>query len=101
MKVLVSNVSCFKNTHHSLSLFYSDICISSVYKISSITSSVTLNLILSIRKFISLLISIAMFGNEFTTGHWLGTAAVFVGTLIYTISPSPLQPAAATAKKME
>ena len=36
-----------------------------------------------LRKFVSLLVSIWYFENEFTAVHWLGTALVFGGTLVF------------------
>ncbi|KAI8802909.1 UAA transporter [Cladochytrium replicatum] len=56
------------------------VCISGVHKLSSVASPVTLNLVLSIRKLVSLLISVHVFRNE---GPWLGAFAVFVGTVVY------------------
>uniref|UniRef100_W5LED8 Solute carrier family 35 member B4 n=1 Tax=Astyanax mexicanus TaxID=7994 RepID=W5LED8_ASTMX len=40
--------------------------------------------ILTLRKFLSLIISILYFQNPFTVWHWVGTAVVFLGTLLYT-----------------
>ncbi|KAJ3049076.1 hypothetical protein HK097_009896, partial [Rhizophlyctis rosea] len=59
------------------------VCISGVHRLSSIATAVTLNLVLSVRKFVSLLLSVFLFHNDFTKGHWIGTTAVFVGTAIY------------------
>jgi len=59
------------------------ICVSGVQKLSSICSSVTLNLILNIRKFISLLISVIFFNNPFSTMSWFGSVIVFVGVVWY------------------
>jgi len=60
------------------------VCISSVFSLSSQVTSLTVTLVLTLRKFVSLLFSIAYFGNPFTTAHWLGTALVFGGTLLFT-----------------
>lgn len=62
-------------------------CIAGVYSISSRVSSVTLNIILSIRKLISLVLSIWLFGNDFNLFHVLGCLLVFSGTLVYTSQP--------------
>lgn len=51
-------------------------------------SSLTVTLVITLRKFLSLLLSIVYFGNEFTIWHWVGTILVFVGTLIFTEVPS-------------
>eukprot|EP00842_Homolaphlyctis_polyrhiza_P004061 jgi/Hompol1/4656/HPOL_001519-RA len=57
------------------------ICISGVHKLSSMSTAVTLNLILTVRKFISLLLSVILFNNPFTTQNWIGAITVFIGTL--------------------
>lgn len=59
-------------------------CISSVYVLTTEVSSLTLTLVLTLRKFLSLIFSIIYFQNPFTVGHWIGTVLVFVGTLIFT-----------------
>jgi UDP-xylose/UDP-N-acetylglucosamine transporter B4 len=41
-------------------------------------------LVVTLRKFISLIFSIFYFKNPFTPYHWIGTALVFSGTLIFT-----------------
>jgi UDP-xylose/UDP-N-acetylglucosamine transporter B4 len=50
---------------------------------SSTTSAVTLNLVLSVRKFTSLVISIVLFGNDFGSLHWFGTGLVIGGMVVY------------------
>jgi UDP-xylose/UDP-N-acetylglucosamine transporter B4 len=62
---------------------YVDFCISGVSKLSSTTTSVTLNLVLTIRKFISVIISVVFFNNPFYLGNWIGFLIVIVGTIIY------------------
>ncbi|XP_017083266.2 UDP-xylose and UDP-N-acetylglucosamine transporter [Drosophila eugracilis] len=59
------------------------LCISSVYTLTTECSSLTVTLILTLRKFISLMFSILYFRNPFTAYHWLGTVLVFVGTLMF------------------
>ncbi|ORX47883.1 hypothetical protein BCR36DRAFT_330063 [Piromyces finnis] len=59
------------------------ICVSGVQKLSSICSSVTLNLILNVRKFISLLISVIFFKNPFSKMSWFGSIFVFAGVIWY------------------
>jgi UDP-xylose/UDP-N-acetylglucosamine transporter B4 len=61
------------------------ICISGVSKLTSMTSSVTVNLVLSIRKFVSLFLSIIIFNNTFTAGNIIGAICVFAGTAIYSL----------------
>ncbi|KAJ3127613.1 hypothetical protein HK098_006052 [Nowakowskiella sp. JEL0407] len=59
------------------------VCVSGVHKLSSLATSVTLNLVLSIRKVVSLILSVIIFSNPFTVGHFLGAVLVFVGTIMY------------------
>ncbi|KAK7078598.1 hypothetical protein SK128_012095 [Halocaridina rubra] len=60
------------------------VCISSVFKLTSECTSLTVTLVLTLRKFLSLIFSIIYFQNPFTISHWLGTFLVFGGTLIFT-----------------
>ncbi|RCH81118.1 hypothetical protein CU098_008476 [Rhizopus stolonifer] len=59
-------------------------CIAGVNRMTSVATSLTLNLVLNLRKFSSLLFSIVYFENDFGFGAKMGTALVFLGTLIYT-----------------
>ncbi|XP_059485020.1 UDP-xylose and UDP-N-acetylglucosamine transporter [Neocloeon triangulifer] len=60
------------------------LCISSVYVLTTECSSLTVTLVVTLRKFLSLLFSIVYFQNEFTVSHWIGTILVFFGTAIFT-----------------
>lgn len=60
------------------------LCISSVFVLTTECSSLTVTLVVTLRKFVSLLFSIVYFNNPFTIYHWIGTTLVFVGTLIFT-----------------
>jgi UDP-xylose/UDP-N-acetylglucosamine transporter B4 len=62
------------------------VCIIGVAKLTSITSSVSVNLVLSVRKFLSLILSILIFKNEFGNMNWVGAVLVFMGTLFYALS---------------
>lgn len=66
------------------------VCISSVYHLTTESSSLTVTLVITLRKFISLLFSIWYFNNSFTIYHWIGTILVFVGTVIFTELPQKL-----------
>lgn len=50
---------------------------------TSVATSLTLNLVLNLRKFTSLIFSIVYFNNDFGFGAKMGSALVFFGTLIY------------------
>lgn len=60
------------------------LCISSVYVLTTECSSLTVTLVVTLRKFVSLLFSIVYFRNPFTIYHWIGTLLVFIGTIIFT-----------------
>ncbi|GFT14542.1 UDP-xylose and UDP-N-acetylglucosamine transporter [Nephila pilipes] len=60
------------------------ICARSVFTIASKYSSLTVTMIITCRKFISLIFSIIYFNNPFTLTHWFGTFLVFAGTLCFT-----------------
>ncbi len=46
-------------------------------------TSLTVTLVLTIRKFISLVFSIYYFNNPFTLYHWSATFMVFAGSLLF------------------
>lgn len=58
-------------------------CISNVYILTTECASLTVTLVITLRKFFSLLFSIIYFQNPFTFAHWVGTIMVFTGTLIF------------------
>lgn len=60
------------------------LCISSVFVLTTECTSLTVTLVLTLRKFLSLIISIIYFKNPFTLLHWIGTIMVFLGTLMFT-----------------
>lgn len=60
------------------------ICIRSVFVLTTECSSLTVTLVVTLRKFVSLIFSIWYFQNPFTPTHWCGTLLVFIGTLIFT-----------------
>lgn len=60
------------------------LCIRSVYVLTSEFSSLTVTLVVTLRKFVSLVLSIIYFKNSFTTFHWIGTIFIFIGTVIFT-----------------
>nr|XP_060632391.1 nucleotide sugar transporter SLC35B4 [Anolis sagrei ordinatus] len=60
------------------------VCIRGVFILTTECTSLTVTLVVTLRKFVSLIFSILYFRNSFTAWHWVGTLLVFVGTLIYT-----------------
>lgn len=63
-----------------LTQFY---CTHSVHKLATKETSVTVTFILTIRKFLSLLLSSLMFKNNLTVYHVIGTVLVAIGTYVY------------------
>ncbi|XP_060830924.1 UDP-xylose and UDP-N-acetylglucosamine transporter [Bombus pascuorum] len=60
------------------------VCISSVFTLTAECTSLTVTLVITLRKFLSLIFSIIYFKNPFTLYHWIGTILVFLGTVIFT-----------------
>ncbi|KAG7268906.1 hypothetical protein CRUP_021801 [Coryphaenoides rupestris] len=60
------------------------VCIRGVFILTTECASLTVTLVVTLRKFLSLIISVLYFQNPFTVWHWLGTAVVFLGMLLYT-----------------
>ncbi|KAF7638177.1 hypothetical protein Mgra_00002404 [Meloidogyne graminicola] len=65
-------------------------CIMFVYKLNASIDSLSVTLVVTLRKFLSLLISIFWFNNLFTITHWLGALLVFGGTLIFADVPNKI-----------
>lgn len=74
-------------------------CISSVYVLTTECTSLTVTLVITLRKFLSLVFSIVYFDNPFTLAHWFGTFLVFGGTLIFTEVPKRILHSSHQAKK--
>lgn len=60
------------------------VCIRGVFILTTECASLTVTLVVTLRKFLSLIFSIIYFQNPFTVWHWVGTGVVFIGTLLYT-----------------
>jgi hypothetical protein len=75
------------------------LCIVGVYRLQSQSDPLTVNVVLTVRKFVSLMLSIVAFGNTFTAFHWVGAVCVFGGAVLYGQQPPaaavPALPAAA------
>ncbi|KAF2078256.1 hypothetical protein CYY_000446 [Polysphondylium violaceum] len=59
------------------------ICIQGVFILTGKTSTLTCTLVISIRKFLSIIISVIYFNNPFPPTLWISTVLVFVGTFLY------------------
>ncbi|KAJ2008589.1 golgi uridine diphosphate-N- acetylglucosamine transporter [Coemansia thaxteri] len=66
------------------------VCVSGVHRMTSMSSSLTLNVVLNLRKLVSLVISVLLFKNPLTPGTLLGCILVFLGTFAYS-QTSPRQ----------
>ncbi|XP_075998576.1 UDP-xylose and UDP-N-acetylglucosamine transporter [Genypterus blacodes] len=60
------------------------VCIRGVFILTTECTSLTVTLLVTLRKFLSLIFSIMYFQNPFTPWHWVGMAVVFLGTMLYT-----------------
>jgi len=77
------------------------ICISGVFILTTECASLTVTLVVTLRKFLSLLFSIWYFSNPFTLGHWAGTLLVFTGTILFSDVPALLKSRLFGAEKKE
>lgn len=86
LKCIHTVSSALPNTNSicSLTLLYRYVCISGVFILTTECPSLVVTLIITLRKFVSLLFSILYFKNPFTSLHWIGTMLVFGGTLLFT-----------------
>ena len=73
-----------------------------MFRLTETCTSLTVTLVLTLRKFVSLVFSIWYFSNPFHREHWVGSLLVFAGTLLFT-DPfklfTPAAPAPEKAKK--
>lgn len=76
-------------------------CIGSVYVLTTECTSLTVTLVVTLRKFLSLIFSILYFKNPFTIYHWIGTSLVFVGTIIFTEILPKIQQGLTTVSSVE
>ncbi|CAG0894625.1 unnamed protein product [Darwinula stevensoni] len=75
------------------------LCLSCVYTLTTECTSLTVTLVITLRKFISLVFSILYFKNTFTLSHWVGTVLVFGGTFLFVDLPSQIHKRISPAKK--
>jgi len=73
----------------SLNLATQVLCVSGVNKLSSLTSSVSTSIVLTVRKALSLCISIWYFQSPWNYSLIFGAGMVFVGSLLYSTSGPP------------
>ncbi|KAK0399890.1 hypothetical protein QR680_003260 [Steinernema hermaphroditum] len=66
-----------------LIIIFQWICIKNVYKLTSVTDSLNVTLVTTLRKFLSLSLSVIFFDNRFTLLHGLAFMLVTLGTFLY------------------
>ncbi|GLA60694.1 Golgi uridine diphosphate-N-acetylglucosamine transporter [Aspergillus tubingensis] len=72
------------------------LCIRGVHRLSAKSSSLTVTVVLNVRKLVSLLLSIYLFGNALSPGVLMGALFVFIGGALYGIEGA--RPKVKTAK---
>ena len=66
-----------------LNIAMQNICLHSVFYLLSEWTSLAVTLVTTVRKFMSLALSVVLFGNVFTVQHWFAAGLVFLGTALY------------------
>lgn len=64
-------------------------CIKGVFRLSALYTPLTVNITLSVRKFMSVVVSILWFGNAWTILHSIALVGIFGGVFAYTQCPKP------------
>jgi len=75
------------------------LCISAVFVLTTECPSLTASLVLTFRKFLSLLFSIWYFQNPFTVAHYVGASLVFCGIILFSDIPGYLEERRLSANK--
>ncbi len=63
------------------------VCIRGVHTLTSSTNSLTTTVAITVRKFVSLILSVFYFQHTFTVWHWAGSLLTFAGVYWYTYAP--------------
>lgn len=58
-------------------------CIKGVFRLYTRHSTLAVNITLSVRKFLTVVISVVVFGNSWSTSHTIGAVFVFTGAFLY------------------
>lgn len=64
------------------------VCVRGVNNLAGNATALTVSIVLNVRKFVSLLLSIYLFGNQLSIGTVVGTILVFLGASLYSYSSS-------------
>ncbi|WVQ75157.1 hypothetical protein IAR50_004766 [Cryptococcus sp. DSM 104548] len=73
----------------ALNLFTQGLCVRGVNRLTTRVSAVTVNLVLTVRKAVSLGISVWYYGSGATWGLMIGGGMVLLGTILYSVAPGP------------
>uniref|UniRef100_A0A7S4GH81 Sugar phosphate transporter domain-containing protein n=1 Tax=Eutreptiella gymnastica TaxID=73025 RepID=A0A7S4GH81_9EUGL len=69
----------------ALNAFTQWLCIRGVLQLTQLTDALTLTMVITLRKMISLLFSVYFFGNAFTGLHWGAAFLTFGGSVLYAV----------------
>jgi len=75
-------------------------CIGGVFMLLNLTSSLSVQVVIALRKFLTLLLSIMYFHHPFTYVHWIGSIFAFGGSFLYAYTSMP-PPTPAPPKKKQ
>lgn len=84
-----------------LNAFTQFVCVRGVNNLAGNASALTVSIVLNVRKFVSLLLSIYLFGTQLSQGTIIGTLLVFVGASLYSYSSSGSKPSVPPEKKQK
>eukprot|EP01094_Clydonella_sp_ATCC50884_P002517 TRINITY_DN11920_c0_g1_i1.p2 TRINITY_DN11920_c0_g1~~TRINITY_DN11920_c0_g1_i1.p2 ORF type:complete len:409 (+),score=155.17 TRINITY_DN11920_c0_g1_i1:1184-2410(+) len=73
-------------------------CIKGIYQFISLTSSLTGTLVLTVRKFLLVVVSVVVFDSEFSNEQWGCVGLVLAGTLMYSIASQSATEAVSVAE---
>lgn len=69
------------------------VCVQGVYTLLAWSDPLTSTLIMTVRKVVSLFISVRLFGNTFSPYHWFGAGLVFAASALYSLAAQSDKPA--------
>lgn len=85
-------------TYLSLNVLTQYACIRGVNLLAAVSSALTVTIVLNIRKLVSLLLSIWLFGNRLAPGTLVGAVVVFSAGALYSLDSKPKEKKLATAR---
>ncbi|XAO25537.1 hypothetical protein I312_104365 [Cryptococcus bacillisporus CA1280] len=73
----------------ALNLITQGLCVRGVNRLTTRVNSVTVNMVLTVRKAVSLVISVWYYGSGVTWSLVIGGGMVLLGTILYSLAPGP------------